>query len=99
MSGLSLSGVAVTIETATTAAKKTIRSEHLRTKHLEFLADVSDIFFLFSARGGGRGSLRRREGAEGSVFLLKISGGEGALRAQRLKNSRSPSGIEIFNRD
>ena len=31
--------------------------------------DVSDLFY-FSARGGGRGSPRHREGG-GSVFLLK----------------------------
>ena len=29
---------------------------------VEFLGDVSDIFLYFSARGGGRGIPRRREG-------------------------------------
>ena len=42
--------------------------------------DVSDICYFFSARGGARGSPRRREG-EGD-FLLKIPGG-GGLQEER----------------
>ena len=38
------------------------------------LVDVSDIFYFFSARGGGRGSLRHRDGGGGVDFLLKIPG-------------------------
>ena len=41
--------------------------------------DVSDIFYFFSARGGGkRGSARRQEG--GDRFLLKIPGGGGVFQ-------------------
>ena len=39
--------------------------------------DVSDIF-IFSARGRGKGSPRRREGP-GGRFLLKIAGGGGGV--------------------
>ena len=53
------------------------------TKEYLNLADVSDIFYFFSARGGGRGS-PRPPGGGGVDFLLKIPegggspGGEGA---------------------
>ena len=43
------------------------------TDRVKILVDVSDIY-IFSARGRGRGSPRRQEGA-GSVFFLKIPGG------------------------
>ena len=35
------------------------------------------IFFIFSARGNGKGSPRRWEGGRGDDFLLKIPGGGG----------------------
>ena len=46
----------------------------------QHLVDVSDFFF--SARGGGRGSPRRREGAGGRFFIENsrrggVPGGEG----------------------
>ena len=44
----------------------------------QFLVDVSDIFYFFSAPGRRKGSPRRREG--GDDFLLKIPGG-GVFRA------------------
>ena len=44
---------------------------------LLILVDVSDIFYFFCARGGVRGSPRRRGEGGGSVFLLKIPGGGG----------------------
>ena len=43
-----------------------------------FLVDVSDIFYFLSARGGRRGSPRRREGGHRVFFfLVKIPGGRG----------------------
>ena len=46
--------------------------------------NVSDIFFIFSARGRGRGSLRRREGGGGFGLFIEnprrggVSSGRGA---------------------
>ena len=42
------------------------------------LVDISDIFYFFSARGSGRGSLGR-QGRGGVGFLLKIQGEGGGL--------------------
>ena len=43
------------------------------------LVDVSDIFYFFSVRGGGRGSPRRREGrGGGSFFYIENPGGGGS---------------------
>ena len=44
-----------------------------------FLVDISNVLF-FSARGSGRGSLRRHWGGGGSAFLVKIPGGAGFPR-------------------
>ena len=44
--------------------------------------DVSDIFYFFPVRGGGRGSPRRRDGG-GVDFSLKIPGRGGGLQEGR----------------
>ena len=48
--------------------------------------DVSD-FFIFSARGRGRGSPRRQEG-EAVGFLLKSQEGGGLARGERVASGR-----------
>ena len=54
--------------------------------------DVSDTFYFFSARGGGRGSPKRGEGG-GIGFLLKIPGeGGGRLFARRGRGQEGACG-------
>ena len=56
------------------------------------------MFFFFSAQGGGRGSLRLREGAGGSVFYLKSQeGGGGGSPAQEGPRGREGVCGELGN--
>ena len=48
----------------------------------KYLVDVS-IFFIFSARGGGRGSPRRQEGGGIGFFFLKSQEGGGGFQRGR----------------
>ena len=59
---------------------------------LQYLLDVSDIFYFFSARGGERESPRRREGG-GGVDFIEIS--KGAL--SRRGRGQGPGKVSAAN--
>ena len=56
--------------------------------HWAAKVDISDIFYVFSGRGGVRESPRRQEGGGVGRFLLKIPGGGG------LQEGEGPRGRE-----
>ena len=60
------------------------------------LVGVSDIFYFFSARGGGRGSPRCRGGGGGRFFIKNSGGGWEGLRGRRIGELFGGGGAKLI---